>query len=285
VRLSAVLVILAAAVVHATWNLLAKGAGGGALFVWLYAVTSTVLWLPIVVRILARAVPDLTGRQWLFIVGSGLIHVVYFLVLQRGYDSADLSIVYPVARGSGPLIATAGAVAVYGERPSNVAVAGIGVIVCGILILAHPTSRRNEGVRLAVVYGLTTGMLIAMYTLWDKHAVATLAVSPLLMQWFSTLIRVISLSPLAVTRRANIPTLWRRVSWFALAIGALNPLAYLLVLIAMQFTPVSVVAPAREISVVVGVLFGSWWFREPDIRRRLAAAALTTCGIALLALG
>jgi len=112
VQLSALALVLSAAVVHATWNLLAKRAAAGAAFVWLYAVTASVLWAPLTIPTLLSSWSQLGTGSWVFLVGSGVIHTGYFLILQRGYASADLSLVYPIVRGSGPLLSTLAAVAI-----------------------------------------------------------------------------------------------------------------------------------------------------------------------------
>jgi len=285
VQFSALALVLSAAVIHATWNLLAKRAAGGAVFVWLYAVTSTVLWAPVTLPTLLGSWSRLDARSWVFLVGSGIMHMGYFLILQRGYLHSDLSIVYPIARGSGPLLSTLAAVAIYHERPTPVGWAGIGMIVMGILLLARPSGTRHVHASRAVLYGLVTGVLIGLYTVWDKHAVATLAIPPLLMEWITSVTRTVLMAPVAWMQRKQALEDWRTKRGLAIAIGALNPLSYLLILIAMTFSPVSVIAPAREISVVLGVLFGVGLLREGHARLRLSAACITVCGVVLLATG
>ena len=281
-QLTALVLVLSAAVVHATWNLLAKRAGGGAAFVWMYAVTSTVLWAPLTIPALVGSWSQLDGWRWVFLVGSGVIHTAYFLILQRGYASSDLSRVYPIARGSGPLLSTLAAVVIYRERPTPAGWAGIGMIVLGILLLARPSAPRHAHASRAVVYGLLTGILIGLYTVWDKHAVATLAIPPLVMEWITSVTRAVLLAPVAWRQRAQTREDWRTKRRLALAIGALNPLSYLLILIAMTFSPVSIIAPAREISVVLGVVFGVGLLGEGDAALRLSAACLTVCGVVVL---
>src|SRR5829696_8697482 len=120
--------VLVAALAHAFWNLLAKGAQGGAGFVWLYTVAA---WVAFV-----------------FMAGSGALHSVYASLLQRGYRTGDLSLVYPLARGTGPLLSTIAAIAFLGERPGPVALAGAGLIVLAVLALARPAPgvpRREHG--------------------------------------------------------------------------------------------------------------------------------------------
>src|SRR5215207_1916787 len=107
--------VLAAAFVHATWDWLAKRASGGAAFVWLTAALSTILYAPIVLIVLVVEYPQLGQIDALFIIGSGIIHIGYFLTLQRGYQVGDLSLVYPLARGTGPILSTIAAVLFFHE--------------------------------------------------------------------------------------------------------------------------------------------------------------------------
>ncbi len=117
--LFALVLVLVAAVFHATWNLLAKRVGdGGAVFVWLFGLCSLVLYAPLAVVVVLVSAPHLGPVEYLFMFGSGVLHLGYFVLLQRGYAVGDLSLVYPLARGTGPLLATAAAIVLFGERPS-----------------------------------------------------------------------------------------------------------------------------------------------------------------------
>src|ERR687891_698220 len=124
--LFALVLVLAAAVFHATWNLLAKRVGdGGAVFVWLFGLCSLVIYAPLAVVVVLVSAPHLGPVQYLFMFGSGVLHLGYFVLLQRGYAVGDLSLVYPLARGTGPLLATAAAIVLLGERPGALALVGI----------------------------------------------------------------------------------------------------------------------------------------------------------------
>ncbi|HKG90436.1 MAG TPA: hypothetical protein VKA84_01015, partial [Gemmatimonadaceae bacterium] len=137
----------------------------------------------------------------------------------------------------------------------------------------------------AVGFGLGTGVLIAAYTLWDKHAVGPLGISPVLMEWATSAARVVLLAPVAARRPDEVRALWRTRRRDALWIGALNPLSYLLVLWALQFSPVSYVAPAREVSILLGAAMGARLLNEGQARRRLLAAAAILLGVVALASG
>jgi len=131
----ALALVLSAAVVHATWNLLAKRVGGGAPFVWLFGALSSAIYAPLALGAIVVQRPRLGVQETVFIVGSGLLHLAYFLVLQRGYRVGDLSLVYPLARGTGPVLSTAAAIALFGERPSPLALAGAALVAGGVFVL------------------------------------------------------------------------------------------------------------------------------------------------------
>ena len=279
--------VLFAAVFHATWNLLAKRVGdGGAVFVWLFGLCSIAIYAPLAAIVVLVVAPHLGPVQYVFMFGSGVLHLGYFVLLQRGYTVGDLSLVYPLARGTGPLLATAAAIVLLGERPGVVALLGIGLIATGVFLLsAEPGSARKAGWETGVMYGLLTGAFIAAYTIWDKHAVSALLIPPLLQSWVTTLVTTGLLTPLALRRRGEVPAMWRSHKTEALGVAVLSPLSYILVLTALVFTPVSYVAPAREISILIGAAMGARLLAEGDVRRRLAAAGVMVLGILALALG
>ena len=277
--------ILSAALLHAAWNLLAKRAGGGAVLVWLYGTVSTVLLTPFAAAVFIIDRPVLGPPGWFFILASALIHVIYFLVLQRGYQHGDLSVVYPIARGTGPVLTTVAAILVLGERPSMVALLGAVFVVLSVFALARPVKAATADTKRAVAFGLLTGVLIASYTLCDKQAVGRYGVPPLIQQWGTSLAITSLLAPEALRRRDEVRQRWRSCWREVIGIGVLVPLAYILVLTAMSFTPVSYVAPAREVSILFGTLMGTHLLSEGQSIRRITAAATMVIGVAALALG
>lgn len=284
--LLALALILAAAFIHATWNLLAKRAGGGPPFVWLFGALSALIYAPLAAAILLLQRPDIGPAQILFMLGSGLIHCAYFLVLQQGYRVGDLSLVYPLARGTGPMLSTVAAILLFGERPSAVALVGAALVGISVFVLAGGSGGAGGARgRAAVAFGLLTGAIIACYTLWDKQAVSALMVPPLLQDWAANVTRASVLTPVAIRRWDDVRKVWRAHRLEVLGVAALTPLSYIMVLTAMVFTPVSHVAPAREISILVGTAMGARLLSEGDVRRRLAAAAGMVAGVAMLTVG
>jgi drug/metabolite transporter (DMT)-like permease len=278
----ALAMVLVSAVLHASWNLLAKRSRGGAPFVWLFSLMTLVLYAPAVALYLLAARPAVSNVALAFAAGSAVLHVAYFVLLQRGYRSGDLSMVYPLARGTGPAVATVLAIAVLGEPVHGWALLGAALVVGAVFLLAGGGGRAEGGAALG--YGLATGAVIGLYSVWDGSAVRNLAIAPLLFSYLSEAGRSVLLAPLAWRRRAEVAWAWRHARREALGVALLSPLAYILVLAAMTFTPISRVAPAREISILLGTFLGTRLLAEGQGRRRLLGALGMLLGVALLAL-
>lgn len=283
----ALILILLAAVIHASWNFLVKRIGAGAAGLWLYGTLSVICYLPVALGLALLGRPLIPPAGYAFMAGSAVLHIGYFIFLQRGYREADLSVVYPVARGTGPLLTAVGAVLILGETASAGAVVGTVLVAAGIFLLAgglHFSTIRSERLSAGLRYGLLTGLFIGGYTLWDKHAVSALLVPPVIMYWGTTLALSALLAPAAVVRWPQVRRHWIEHRRALFAIAVLSPLSYILVLTAMVFTPVSYVAPAREISILIGTAMGTQWLAEGHTPHRLAGAAAMVAGVAALAL-
>jgi drug/metabolite transporter (DMT)-like permease len=282
----ALILILAAAVIHASWNYFLKRSGGGTVFVWLFASLSALIYAPIAAGIIWWQKPDFGWVHYALMLASAVVHTAYYMLLDRGYRSGDLSVVYPIARGTAPLITMLCAVLLLHERPTLLAVTGALLIGCGAIALTgDPRKLRESGNFHAVGYALLTGCMIATYTLVDKVAVWAWLIPPLVQDWAANLGRVALMTPMALRKRDEIAPTWRRAKKEIVAVAVLCPLSYILVLTAMVFTPVSYVAPAREISILVAALMGTQLLAEGDVGRRLTAAAAMVFGIVCLALG
>ena len=284
----ALALVLLAAVLHATWNLCAKRAGGGLPFVWLVGAVICSCYVPVLAVCAWRGHPALPAGALPWILGSGVLKTSYALLLQRGYRTGDFSLIYPLARGTGPLLSTLAAIAFLGERPSLLALAGGLVIIVAIFFLTDGTRLFHESrahLRNAITYGAISGVFIAAYTVWDRHGVAQLAIPPLLYDAGTAFTQLALLTPFALRRRAEVAAEWRGKKHWAIAIALLSPVAYVLVLTALAIAPVSYVAPAREVSIVIGAFLGAKLLRESDGRRRGWAAVAMAAGVIALALG
>lgn len=285
----ALALVVVAALAHAAWNVLAKTAAGGATFVWLFSALAAVLWLPVAAVALLVDPGHPVGVEGItFMAGSGALHALYFVLLQRGYRDGDLSLVYPLARGTGPLLSTLAAVVIFAERPSALALAGGAIIIAAVLSLAgagRGTRTATGDRRRAVAFALLTGIAIASYTLWDKHAVGPLGLQPVVYYWGTNVAETLLLTAFVAHRRMEVRRTWRAYRRQALGVAILSPLAYVLVLFALAHAPVSYVAPARELSILVGAVAGTTVLAEGHRRRRLLAAGAIFAGIVLLAVG
>ena len=282
----ALVLVLAAAFLHATWNYLLKRSGGGVGFVWLFAAFSTLIYAPLALGFIIWQKPHIGFIQIAFIFGSVVLHTVYYLLLDKGYRVGDLSLVYPLARGSGPLIAVVAAILFLGEHPSPLAITGAIMIGIGAFTLTgDPRKLRENGALHAVGFALLTGTVIAAYTLWDKVAVSTLLIPPLLQDWGTNLGRTLLMVPLAARNSGKIKNAWNKFRKEIIMVAIMGPLSYIMILSAMAFTPVSYVAPSREISILIAALMGSHFLAEGNLRRRLLASAAMVIGVIALAAG
>ena len=284
--LFALALVLISAVFHATWNLLAKRAGADTPFLWLAYIVGAITFAPFAIAILVIARPELGWPALVFVAVAVGLQTLYFATLTAGYRAGDLSLVYPIARASGPLLATIGAIAIFGERPTTVAVTGALAIVAGALVLTgDPRALRRDGAGQAVGFALATGAVIALYTLWDKTAVAIVLIPPLLYDWSTVVGQAIVATPVALRHRDAVSAAWLSHRWEVIGVGVLSRLAYILVLTALVVSPVSYVAPAREIGILIGAMLGARVLAEGHVMRRGIGAAAMVVGILALALG
>lgn len=282
----ALTLVLAAALVHASWNYVLKKSGGGMGFIWLSTLFTTVFYAPLAIFVAISQEFRPTLLQLGITLVSSLIHSAYFVLLDRGYRFGDLSVVYPLARATGPLLTVVGAILLLGEHPSLIAIGGALLIGAGAFLLTgSPAKLRAAGAMRGVGFALFTGATIAAYTMWDKQAVAVALIPPLIFDCMSNVYRNFLIAPLALRRKDNIRNAWRKHRSAVFAVALLSPLSYILVLTAMVFTPVSYIAPAREISILVAALMGTQLLNEGDTLRKLTAACAMMLGVVALALG
>ncbi len=297
---TALALVLTAALLHALWNIAAKKAGGNHHFAFLTVLVSVVLWAPVALWFGANEWQRWGGFEWAVLSASAFVHVLYINVLLTGYRKADLTVVYPVARGSGPLLASVGAVLVLGETITLLGGLGIVAVCGGVFLIAggprlfrggdsesHPNqqahavshARAMAGVR----WGAATGALIACYTLIDGYAVKVLLIGPVLVDWVGNVLRVPLLALPVLRDRGGFVAAMRAQWKYALVVGGLGPLAYILVLYAVTMAPLSHVAPAREVSMLFAALIGGRLLGEGDRALRFVGAAFIAAGVIALA--
>jgi drug/metabolite transporter (DMT)-like permease len=271
--------VLLAAVLHASWNVLVK-MGGDRLLVQTIVIGTGSLLCALALPWAGLPAP----ASWPFVIASVLVHNLYFFFLLRSYAHGDLSQVYPIARGTSPLVVALLAVPFAGERLSPTDLLGVCLVTLGIASLS--AGRRATGDRRAVAYALMTGLLIAAFTLVDGIGVRR-AGGPLSFILWMQALEILPLALFVLLRRRDRirPFLAtngaRRVLGGVLG-GIMAASAYGIVLWAYSRASLAPVSALRETSVVMAAAFGALRLGEPFGARRVAAAAVVVLGVALL---
>jgi len=273
--------VLTAALLHASWNALVKAGGDR------FAVLALTIGLPVFALVpLAFLVPPPAPPSWPFIAASGAIHWLYFACLLGAYRHGDLSQVYPIARGTAPLLVALGGWLAAGERLNALELAGIAILSVGLLSLAwRGGARRGAAETSAMLLALATSLAIGSYSLVDgMGARAAGSVAGYIVWDF-----------LAIDLPFFLFALWRgRGHWRAAfgpslkagLVGAvISSAAYGIVIWAMSLAPMAHVVALRETSVVMAALIGALLLREPFGRRRVVAACVVAAGAGLLQFG
>jgi drug/metabolite transporter (DMT)-like permease len=278
--------VLVSACAHATWNLLLKRSGNPLIYTWNLNIVGAVVALPLALANLHAV--TLTPTGWSFMLGTAVLHSFYFTLLALAYRRGDLSLAYPLARGTGVALVPVGATLFLGEHLSFLQGVAIGCIVLGLgalqfsgaflagLKVLRPSLGPGAG------FALLTGITIAGYHLWDKVGVQHVPPSVYVPGLF--LGPAVVLSLILARQAPQLREAWRLHPLSMLAGGVLSVLAYWLILIALQAAQVSYVAPLRELGVVIGTLMGMTLLGEPAAAQRLAGAGLVTAGAITLGL-
>lgn len=289
---SALALVLLAGLIHAGWNIVAKKANGDVRYACFIALFTVLVWAPVGLYLAWGHLPSWSGAAWACVLASGVIHVLYFIVLLRGYRQADLTVVYPVARGSGPLISSLVAIALFGERISTLGFAGLAAVVLGVFLVAGGpgiwrsarSPEQRSRIHKGLGYGLLTGLCIASYTLVDGYAVKALLLAPVLVYYMGSCVRLLCMAVPVVQDWAGARHHWQRHWKSALLVGTLSPVSYVLVLYALQMAPLSHVAPAREVSMLFAALLGGHLLSEGDRLSRVMGAVCIGLGVVTLSL-
>jgi drug/metabolite transporter (DMT)-like permease len=289
--LTALFLVLLGALIHAGWNIVAKKAHGDARFTFFSGSIMAVVWAPLAIWLGWDVVPTWGFKEWALIAASGFIHWVYFVCLLTGYRKSDLTIVYPVARGSGPLLSSMIAVVVFGEQISAMGIVGIAGIVFGVFLIAGGPSllratkdaEKRARIKSGVVWGLATGALIASYTVLDAYTVKIVAMSPILFDFWCNILRLPYAAVPVLRDTPEAKRLWKLQWKYAAVVAIFSPVAYVLVLYAIQMAPVSHVAPAREVSMLFAALIGGQLLGESDRGLRILGACSIAIGVMSLA--
>jgi len=280
--------VLASALAHSTWNFLLKRSGDKQLFMWWLLVTASVMFVP--VGVVLFLLHPFGHPGWIFVLATIILHMLYFVLLGKSYTHGDLSLVYPIARGIGPMLVPILAVLILSESIDGLAIIGIIAIVAGIYtiswwgnfaaLLRDPLEIiKNIGTR----YAILTGITIASYAIIDKRGVGH--VEPFLYMYFMTLGSALGLAPYILSKW-SVAQLRRELQANTVPIlvsALLLFLAYGMVLTAFSLSRVSYVVPAREVGIVVGVILGVFLLKEPFGRGRLLGSSFIVAGLAVIA--
>jgi drug/metabolite transporter (DMT)-like permease len=281
VSAAALLLVLSAAMLHATWNALTKRSGDPLSFLFGAGCLGALLYLPASSYVLWKYGVTLSALP--FVVATVLLHAMYFFALGRAYRVGDLSVVYPIARGTGVALVPVLALFIFNERLSALGAAGVALVVLGIFSLhGRPRASAQSLLAPGTRFALLTGLTIAGYSLVDKAGVSHLHPLPYiaLMEAGACLV----LLPAVLSRGETLRREWR-TNWRAIALaGVMSPGGYLLVLFAFQLSKAAYVVAGREISIVLSALIGGVLMREGAVARRLASAAMVAAGVVCVAL-
>jgi drug/metabolite transporter (DMT)-like permease len=285
---TALLIVLAAAFLHAFWNYLAKKSRNKIAFIWWAILFSTILFFPMFLYYWPTVTISSTG--WSCIVATGILHAFYFWFVGRAYERGDLSLVYPLARGSGPLFVPILAVLFLNEQLSILGVLGISFVILGIFgihlrsfsiqSMFEPFLALRGG---ASFWALCTGATIAGYSLVDKIGVNL--VHPPVYIYLMFVITLLLLSPYVfVKERSDLKKEWNINKIQIVIVGFLDLFTYLMILFALQISKVSYVAAVREVSIVFSALIGIMLLQEKNASQKLLGAVLISLGVVLIGL-
>jgi drug/metabolite transporter (DMT)-like permease len=284
----ALVVVLVSAFLHAGWNYLLKKSDRKIVFIWWFLLLNAIIYIPMFLYFLPGL--SIPPGGWFCIVASGLIHGVYFGCMGGAYQRGDLSLVYPLARGSGPLFVPMLAVALLGEKIAPLGGIGILFIIGGVYCVhlrsftgaafLEPFRALRGG---ASLWALFTGLAIAFYSLVDKVGVGL--VYPPVYIYIMMLIPWLVITPWVLIReRDGLKSEWRRHKGAIVVVGFLCGFTYLMVLFALTMSKVSYVAAVREVSIVLSAYFGIVFLGEKHGRQKLLGAVLITLGVIAIGL-
>jgi drug/metabolite transporter (DMT)-like permease len=279
---AALALVLSAAVIHATWNAMAKGARDPMAMLWWAGVLSSLVLAPPSLYVLAR--DGFSPRALPFVVATVILHSMYFFSLGKAYQTGDFSVVYPMARGMGVALVPMGAYYFFDERLSRLGILGIALIGLGISVLHWRRGAWSEDalLRPGTGWAIATGLCIASYSLVDKVGVSH--INPLPYLWAMMLGSCVSLLPAVRARPGSMAREWRENRLAVLLSGVLSPGGYLLVLFAFRLSKAGYVVAGREVSIVISALIGSILFKEGRLPQRLLGAAVVAFGVVCVAL-
>ncbi len=282
-------IVLVAAFLHAGWNYLSKKSKRKIVFIWWFLLIGVILYFPMFLYFWPRT--NISHVGWIYITTTGILHTLYFWFMGGAYERGDLSLVYPLSRGSGPLFVPFLAVFLIHEKLSLLGAIGIALIIFGIYVLhLQSFSRQSFFVPFkalgssASLWALCTGGTIAAYSLVDKVGVSL--VYPPVYIYLMLFITFILLSPYVLTKeRAKLKEEWHINKGAILAAGFLVVFTYMMVLFAFRMSKVSYVVAVREVSIILSAFYGIIWLGEKHAKQKLTGSTFIFLGVILIGLG
>ena len=274
----AVILILSAAVMHAVWNAFVK-MDGDRLMTMAVVISTTGLLAPLLLLI----GPPPALESWPYILLSVLLNNAYFLFLIEAYRFGDLSQVYPIARGSAPLLVAVGAALFANEQLSVVELAGVFIISAGTISLIWRSGLRVDAEKRSIIFALLTGLMIASYTIIDGIGVR-LSGNPAAYIGWLFILSPLPIASIAIIRRRGEALVYIRNNWkLAVLAGGLNLGSYGLSIWALSLAAMAHVSAMRETSVIIAALIGTQLLGESFGKRRILAAIVVATGVILIA--
>ena len=269
------LLVILSALLHASWNFVAKKYAGNYSVIYLSFLFSSVVTGLMSVPYLAEV--QLTSELIVLLIATGIFHAVYGFVLTFTYKNGDISTLYPIVRGSGIAGAVLLSLIILREDISMVSGFGVATVISGIAILSYRRNQKatsSKGIFLALI----CGSLIMSYTIFDKLLVAD--IHPIPVMAASQIISVIMFLPYVLKqRREELRTTLKTLLMPVIMISIIATSSYLIILYVMQIAPISRIVAVREASVVFGAMAGYIILKEHFSKLRLIGVVLVMLGI------
>ncbi len=281
-------IVLAAAFLHSSWNYLLKKSQRKIAFIWLLLLVGSIILVPMFLFFWPQGGISKTG--WICVVATGILHALYFWFMGGAYERGDLSLVYPLARGSGPLFVPIFAVGLLHEELSILGIIGIALVIFGIYVIhlrsfsgqsfLDPFLAMRSG---ASIWALCTGFAIAGYSLVDKIGVSI--VPPPAYIYLMLIITWLLLTPYVFIREKKwLNDEWNLNKGTIIVAGFLSPFTYLMILFAFKMSKVSYVVAVRELSIVFSTLYGIIWLKEKHGKQKITGGIVIALGVIFIGL-
>jgi len=253
--LFAFLLVILAATLHALWNFATKKVSGNLSVIWIGLVLATIAIIPFLFFLSPEQI--FVTKAWPFILATGLIHAVYFFAVAKTYEHGDISVVYPIARGSGIAGTAIIACLLLQEKISSVGTVGILLISLGTLLLGLTNIHQKRG----IFFSLLVAVMIIGYSIVDKLGVGI--IHPIGYIFGLVLLTTVFLAPyILINKRQELLSAMKNMKKYSLIIGLGSGGTYLIILFVFQMAPVSYVVAARELAVAIGALLGFIFLKE-----------------------